>query len=198
MPTSRTRIARKLRRDMTDAERLLWQQLRKQQTGFKFRRQFPLGPYILDFVSLDVRLCLEIDGGQHAGNRDDVARDHFVQSQGFKVLRFWNKEVLGNIEGVMQIIGMHLPPPNLPRQAGEERRPCCSSLPTPPNRPVAGEHARPVPAGKSQTVGFSLPASTPRQAGEEKSPQFPSHPMQTDVEQAPRFPPRLPGRAREG
>ncbi len=119
MATKRTNTARKLRREMTDAERLLWQHLRRQQTGIKFRRQFPLGPYILDFVSLDARLNLEIDGGQHAERVEDRIRDDFVRSQGFRVLRFWNNEVLGNIEGVMEVILQHLPPPNLPRQAGE-------------------------------------------------------------------------------
>lgn len=86
MPTHRTPIARKLRGDLTDAERMLWKHLRQQQAGYKFRRQFPLGKYILDFVSLDARLCLEIDGGQHADNQSDLVRDQFVRSQGFKVL----------------------------------------------------------------------------------------------------------------
>jgi BirA family biotin operon repressor/biotin-[acetyl-CoA-carboxylase] ligase len=121
MSTQRTHLARQLRNIMTDAERKLWRHLRQQQTGIKFRRQFPLGPYILDFVSLDARLNIEIDGGQHADNTGDVIRDRFVQSQRFKVLRFWNNEVLANIEGVMEIILQHLPPPNLPRQAGEEQ-----------------------------------------------------------------------------
>src|ERR1700690_1044901 len=121
MATRRTTLARQLRNSMTDAERKLWQHLRQQQTGIKFRRQFPIGPYILDFVSLDARLNIEIDGGQHAENPADVIRDKFVQSQRFTVLRFWNNDVLANIEGVMDVIRQHLPPPNLPRQAGEEQ-----------------------------------------------------------------------------
>jgi BirA family transcriptional regulator, biotin operon repressor / biotin---[acetyl-CoA-carboxylase] ligase len=125
---------------MTDAERKLWQHLRQQQTGIKFRRQFPIGPYILDFVSLDARLNIEIDGGQHAENPADVIRDKFVQSQRFTVLRFWNNDVLANIEGVMDVIRQHLPPPNLPRQAGEEQTNQPSFIPAPPNLPrQAGE-----------------------------------------------------------
>ena len=98
--------ARDLRRDMTDAERILWRQLRKNQIlGFRFRRQHPIGPYIADFACVDARLMIEIDGGQHAQQGDyDTARTDWLSSQGYKVLRFWNNEILTNLDGVMETI----------------------------------------------------------------------------------------------
>jgi very-short-patch-repair endonuclease len=85
------RIAGKLRRNQTDAERLLWFKLRDRRlAGFKFRRQFPVGKYIVDFVCLDARVVIEIDGGQHSENLLDTERQAFIEEQGFVVLRFWN------------------------------------------------------------------------------------------------------------
>ena len=110
MATRRTELARDLRTHGTDAERLLWRHISRSQLGVKFRRQFPLGPYILDFVSLDARLNIELDGGQHLENRDDIERDKFVASQGFTVLRFWNNEVFTNIDGVLSSVLRALPP----------------------------------------------------------------------------------------
>jgi very-short-patch-repair endonuclease len=94
--------ARNLRREMTDAEKLLWRHLRmKQFEGYKFRRQHPLGKYIADFVCLDAGLILEVDGGQHAEQLvDDADRTQWLDTKGFRVMRFWNNEVLENIEGV--------------------------------------------------------------------------------------------------
>ncbi|MBI5436216.1 MAG: endonuclease domain-containing protein [Nitrosomonadales bacterium] len=94
--------SRSLRREMTDAEKLLWRHLRmKQFEGHKFRRQHPIGKYILDFVCLEALLALEVDGGQHAEHADsDANRTRWLEAKGFRVLRFWNNEVLDNIEGV--------------------------------------------------------------------------------------------------
>ncbi|WP_083487601.1 endonuclease domain-containing protein [Pseudoxanthomonas dokdonensis] len=93
--------ARQLRRDMTTAERRLWGVLQKRQLdGCRFRRQHPIGRYIADFACLEVGLIVEVDGGQHMDARSDRVRDAFLQEQGFQVLRFWNDEVLTNLDGV--------------------------------------------------------------------------------------------------
>jgi very-short-patch-repair endonuclease len=98
-----TTIAKNLRKRPTNAEKLLWRHLRaKQMEGFKFRRQQPIGNYVVDFVCFDKRIVVEVDGGQHAIQRDkDIERDSYLIKNGFKVLRFWNNEVLQNIEGVL-------------------------------------------------------------------------------------------------
>lgn len=103
-PITRQR-ARKLRAEMTPQERLVWAKLRElnRMLGLHFRRQAPIGPFIADFADLGRRLVIEIDGGGHGGKRDQ-RRDEWLVSQGFQVLRFWNPEVSGNIEGVMQVI----------------------------------------------------------------------------------------------
>ena len=97
----RTR-ARELRRNATDAERALWRHLRMWQLdGYKFRRQQPIGNYIVDFVCLEKRLIIELDGGQHAEQSNyDSERDAWLRDQRFTVLRFWNNDVLKNVEGV--------------------------------------------------------------------------------------------------
>ncbi|OOG20580.1 hypothetical protein B1C78_17240 [Thioalkalivibrio denitrificans] len=102
----RIRIARELRSRMTDAELLLWRRLRHRQLdGHKFRRQHPLGPYVVDFVCLEVCLVLELDGGQHAEQVwQDRRRDAWLVEQGFRVLRFWNHEVLQETEVVLEVI----------------------------------------------------------------------------------------------
>ena len=99
--------ARELRRNATEAERVLWRQLRFWQIdGYKFRRQQPLGKYVADFVCLENRLIIEVDGGQHAEQQKeyDSERDAWLLAEGFSVLRFWNDEVLNNIDGVKQTI----------------------------------------------------------------------------------------------
>jgi len=103
-PITRQR-ARKLRAEMTPQERLVWAKLRElnRMLGLHFRRQAPIGPFIADFADLGRRLVIEIDGGGHGGERDRQ-RDEWLGSQGFQVLRFWNPEVSGNIDGVMQVI----------------------------------------------------------------------------------------------
>lgn len=104
---SQTRVrARQLRKNPTDAERLLWRKLRFWQVdGLKFRRQQPLGRYIVDFICLEKRLVIEVDGGQHSEQvAYDVERDTWLRDQGFKVLRFWNHDVLQNIDGVVDVV----------------------------------------------------------------------------------------------
>jgi len=104
LTVSLTKRAKDLRKSSTDAERLLWRYLRsKQIEGLKFRRQEPIGNYIVDFVCYEVNLIVEVDGGHHS-LEIDADRDAWLQSQGFKVLRFWNHEVLQNIEGVLEVI----------------------------------------------------------------------------------------------
>ena len=120
--------ARELRRDMTLAERRLWNVLKlRQMEGFRFRRQHPIGPYIADFACLEAGLVIEVDGGQHAESRIDHVRDAFMQGKGFKVLRFWNNEVMANPEGVCSVIAHALaercPHPSLPPQAEEGAEP---------------------------------------------------------------------------
>jgi very-short-patch-repair endonuclease len=91
---------------MTDAELRLWMRLRCEQIdGYRFRRQLPMGPHIVDFVCLKARLVIEVDGGQHAEIRQqDEGRTAWLASRGFKVLRFWNNDVLEETDGVVQTI----------------------------------------------------------------------------------------------
>ncbi|MBI3479995.1 MAG: endonuclease domain-containing protein [Nitrosomonadales bacterium] len=102
--------ARDLRRNMTDAEKLLWRHLRmKQFENYKFRRQHPLGNCIADFVCLEAGLILEVDGGQHAEHlNEDADRTKQIEAKGFRVMRFWNNEVLSNIDGVKLAIWNYL------------------------------------------------------------------------------------------
>lgn len=103
--TEMQRRARVLRSCMTDAERKLWFALRGRRfANFKFRRQVPLGRYIADFVCFEARLVIEADGGQHAGSMHDKLRDRWVIANGFRMLRFWNNDVLSNLEGVSILI----------------------------------------------------------------------------------------------
>jgi very-short-patch-repair endonuclease len=102
----KTEGARNLRQEATDVERRLWQKLRGAQiTGVSFRRQHPAGNYILDFYCPELRLAIELDGGQHvmAATRDRV-RDGWLSQRGVTVLRFWNTDVIGNLSGVLEII----------------------------------------------------------------------------------------------
>ena len=98
--------ARELRQTLTDAEKLLWRRLRlKQIEGQKFRRQAPIGNYIVDFVCFEKRLIVELDGGQHAEQTEyDEARDRWLESQGFRVIRVWNDQVMRETEAVMEMI----------------------------------------------------------------------------------------------
>jgi very-short-patch-repair endonuclease len=102
--------ARELRRKMTDAEHALWKELRKHGLGWRFRRQFPVPPYIADFACVEARLIIEADGGQHARSSDDDLRDAELRRQGWRVLRFWNNEILANPQGVLRTIAEALGP----------------------------------------------------------------------------------------
>jgi very-short-patch-repair endonuclease len=105
--------ARTMRAAPTDAELCLWRLLRDRRlNGVKFRRQVPLGPYIVDFLCVGVKLIVEADGSQHAESPRDKARDAYLASQGWKVLRFWNNEVLQNREGVLETILAHASRPS--------------------------------------------------------------------------------------
>jgi very-short-patch-repair endonuclease len=103
-----TQRARELRANMTEAERRLWRSLRARGLGVKFRRQVPVGRYIADFLCVQKRLIVEVDGSQHFENTYDAVRDGFLNAAGYKVLRFWNNEVLQNTEGVLQVIKREL------------------------------------------------------------------------------------------
>ena len=97
--------AKNLRKRGTDTERHLWYNLRANRLGFKFKRQVPLGTYIVDFVCLDKRLIIELDGGQHFDNQKyDKERTVWLNAHGFKVLRFWNNDVLQQTPSVIEVI----------------------------------------------------------------------------------------------
>ena len=110
MPSLR---ARRLRKNLTDAEKRLWARLRfKQLDGFRFRRQQPIGPFVVDFFCPQVKLIIEIDGGQHAADLErDERRTRWLEARGYRVIRFWNNDVLGNTDGVLVAIQQALPPP---------------------------------------------------------------------------------------
>ena len=106
-------IAQKLRNSSTDTEKYLWKYLRgRQLEGFKFRRQHPIGKYIVDFINLERKIIIEFDGGQHLENKKDKLRDRWLKEQGYEVLRFWDNEVLTNIEGVLELIREKLSSPS--------------------------------------------------------------------------------------
>lgn len=117
--------ARRFRANPTDAERKLWQYLRQFPTNsVHFRRQATIGPYFADFACHTSKLVVELDGGQHTPERD-TTRTAYLQAQGYRVLRFWNNDVLGNIDGIMEVIAAALekspPPPTPPRRKGVGR-----------------------------------------------------------------------------
>ena len=122
-PRRPTKRAQRLRNDATPHERLLWLELRKRRfQGYKFSRQIPIGPFICDFVCRSAKLLVELDGGQHSANVGrDIARTHFIESAGYRVLRFWNHEMAEDLDGVLLTIGAALsacPPPD-PLRDGE-------------------------------------------------------------------------------
>ena len=98
--------ARQLRKSWTDAELRLWQSLRNRNVEqHKFRRQHPIGPYVVDLICLEQRLIIEVDGGQHADRiEQDMKRTAYLEAQGFRVLRFWDNDVLLQTDAVMQVI----------------------------------------------------------------------------------------------
>jgi very-short-patch-repair endonuclease len=132
-PTWRVKLearkrARALRTNSTKAEQIIWRAVRAHRLlGVGFRRQTPIGPYIVDFVSHSAKVVIEVDGGQHfddAYEARDARRDKFLRSKGFRVLRFSNYDVMTNLEGVWTVIaaavGEASPPPYPPPQAGED------------------------------------------------------------------------------
>src|SRR5262249_17786417 len=95
--------ARPLRADQTDHHRRLWAALRDRRLiGYKFRRQRPIGPFIVDFVCIEHKLVVEADGGQHADNERDDGRTAWLEARGWRVIRFWNNEILTNTQGVIE------------------------------------------------------------------------------------------------
>jgi very-short-patch-repair endonuclease len=114
-----TQKAKLLRKNLTDAEQKLWNQICNKQLGVKFRRQQFIGKYIVDFVSLKHKLILEVDGGQHNETMDRV-RENFLRAEGFQILRFWNNDVLQNTEGVVETILKQLHPHLSSPLKGEE------------------------------------------------------------------------------
>ena len=116
--------AKRLRRDLTEAERKLWKVLRSRQfEGAKFRRQQPIGPFIADFVCHENRLIVEADGGQHAERVSDRGRTAFLEVAGYRVIRFWNNEILENLDGVARLIVTALATPHPARAAHESPSP---------------------------------------------------------------------------
>jgi very-short-patch-repair endonuclease len=105
-----SKIARSLRRRSTEAEKLLWSKLRDRRLdGIKFKRQVPIAGYIVDFAALELKLIIEVDGGQHdARAAQDLERTRTLEEWGFHVVRFWNNDVLNNIEGVLEAIMQEL------------------------------------------------------------------------------------------
>jgi very-short-patch-repair endonuclease len=105
--------AKQLRQNMTDVERKLWRLLRSRQfEHLKFRRQYPIGRYIVDFICVERKIIIELDGGQHAENKSDKIRDEWLKAEGYRVLRFWNNEMIENLEGVLQKILMTVSNPH--------------------------------------------------------------------------------------
>ena len=122
------RVARMLHRNATPAEKRLWNCLRAGQLGgFQFRRQFPIGGSIVDFCCRARHLVIELDGSQHAdaaGVTWDRERTRLIAARGYQVVRFWNEDILTNLDGVLEQIFVELrqPPPNLPLVRGRDRR----------------------------------------------------------------------------
>lgn len=118
-------IAKTLRGRSTDTEKILWKYLRANRfEGLKFRRQEPIGNYIVDFVCYEKKIVIEVDGGHHLkGKENDRRRDDWLKEQGFRVIRFWNNEVLTNIEGVLEVIKWN----------------CYQIYPSPLSSPTSGE-----------------------------------------------------------
>jgi len=119
-----TERARTLRKNLTDAEKYLWKHLRMNQLdNLRFRRQAPIDQYVVDFICFEKRLIIEADGGQHNDSESDRIRDSYLKEQGFRVMRFWNHDILSNVQGVLEMIRascQDTPPTSvLPREGGE-------------------------------------------------------------------------------
>jgi very-short-patch-repair endonuclease len=128
---SRTNLARTLRSEPTRAERKLWSRLRDRRfLGLKFKRQVPIERFVVDFACLEANLIVEVDGGQHAERiAVDSRRTEILESLGYLVLRFWNNDVLMNIDGVLEFIALTIKP-----EALEPPHPARKSAPSSPRR----------------------------------------------------------------
>ena len=139
-------LARKLRTNQTDAERLLWSRLRDTSIpGYKFRRQFPIKPYFADFCCVQSRLVIELDGGQHARNEEkDQKRTQYLEKRGYRVIRFWDNDVLLKTDTVVEAIynELQLPslvPPTGLRPFGPHPSPAFAASAAHPSPTVVGE-----------------------------------------------------------
>ncbi|WP_159681298.1 DUF559 domain-containing protein [Luteimonas sp. 9C] len=121
--SAQLQFARHLRRESTDAERLLWFHLRDRRLGAKFRRQQPVGPFIVDFLSVEAAVIVEVDSSQHQ-EAVDADRTRFLERRSYRVLRFWNHDVLVRTESVLEVIlaRVALTPTPLPKGEGLKLR----------------------------------------------------------------------------
>jgi very-short-patch-repair endonuclease len=164
LPSDAVARSRQLRRSATDAEQRLWSALREHFSAAKFRWQVPFGPYHADFASHGAKLVIEVDGSQHGERVEyDAARTHFLNGEGYRVLRFWNNEVLKNLDGVLAVIENTLSPCG----RGQGEGPAASAAAETPSleapgqpgmpgarrsrAPASGRH--PSPPGPSPTRG---------------------------------------------
>jgi very-short-patch-repair endonuclease len=156
LPTDTVAKARALRRDPTEAEKYLWRALREAFPKAKFRLQVPMGRYFADFCSHGAKLIIEVDGSQHALDEElDATRTRFLEGEGYRVVRFWNNEVLGNVEGVIANIATHIPSPLVGEGAPKGRmrgsRERSVAIATPPHPPTAfGSGPLPLPQGERE------------------------------------------------
>ena len=144
----KTVFRRRLRTVQTDAERKLWHRLRDRRlAGFKFARQESIGPYVADFVCREFRLIVEADGSQHSGSAHDETRDAWLVGKGYRILRFWNADIMTTLESVLDTILAALPPS--PRLRGEDAG------------PLAGAGVSPKGEGEGAIPGETFPAMPP-------------------------------------
>lgn len=171
-----TARARRLRREMTDAERKLWRGLRMAYPSAHWRKQVPFGLYTADFCTHGGKLVIEADGGQHATRTaEDEARTRFLNTEGYRVLRFWNDEIMRNLEGVLEAVGHALSSPLVgeagggrPASAGQEtpggaenlRASSANAAVAPPSQPSPtrgeGLEAQPSAFSSRKPETFSL------------------------------------------
>lgn len=108
-PPHLKKFAQDMRKNPTDAEKKFWSIIKNKQTGYKFRRQQAINSqYIADFICFELRLIIEIDGSQHCDNVNDTQRTLKMETEGFRIVRFWNNEVLQNLEGCYEILMQHI------------------------------------------------------------------------------------------
>ncbi|HWH22543.1 MAG TPA: DUF559 domain-containing protein [Allosphingosinicella sp.] len=147
LPAGATQRARSLRRNATGAEQSLWRALRERLPAAKFRRQVPFGPYVADFASHGAKLVVEVDGSQHAERlAQDEVRTRFLNGEGYRVLRFWNNQVLENLDGVVTAIAAQIPSP-LVGEGGPQGRMRGARR---SRAPASGRHPHPSPPHKGE------------------------------------------------